>query len=789
MIKSVVDGCIPKSVFAQVEIKNLNFNYLYRVEGTKFSSPLKEVTYKNYQLFNLKFSGNWFLDLKAQELENLDFVRSHGRKFDKNNQEISPESKNAITHWYLHPHDKKCIITSHKFHRLPEETLEKFSFKGPSIKYTLSKQLLSLPEQKFSLLFDDVSKIKIKGNEVSLKTKSQEYKYIICFDELAKKVKQRLKLQVKIKPDITQPATYLIKDKERELVVNIGNIPDDLGEAELNLYGCISLKKKVYLNKEGYSLRFKIKPKFEGIIPLLLFIEGKDFIFTRIFEIFVLPTRVLSPDHHFNGIFVEYLRSMHQRHIFNVVPEEDPRGMMVYHYGFWPRNLYSYNLFCFGFNKLGLQMIKTFGFLLEKYRFLFDAYSLRGEEIFSNPLVSISNDGIGFYLFQTGKILLRDPGRFDSDFKRGIELAIKWLNYSTHWNGLLMDKTEAVDHCRSERLSGNPYSQGICMAGLKITSKAMRLIEEEKLAQEAEELFERQIKGFKELYKDLGYFRDITFLNSSNLFSSYSMSSPGDFLLDPEVEELSLRKMIKKTAEIIRKNNTEEDNPYLISDKRGSVGMSYSQLGMVAALINLGNISEAWRFLKEILPYALSTNLKYVLPEGIILFSKKDDKLGEKMREKYYKVKEFCQKRAPHLFNERSEKMPGWPYNPGNLVHMSYYLFVVDLICGVFHKNGKEKLSIYPKIPPDWDYFILEEYRTRFGPVSYQYKRKKGSIEFELKKPFVETEVILGSLPQIKEVKINGKKIHFQSLKTPEGIWVKMNIKEEDLTVKIICKP
>jgi len=115
MIKSIVEGCIPKSVFAQVEIKNLNFNYLYRVEETKFSSPLKEVTYKNYQLFNLKFSGNWFLDLKAQELENLDFVRSHGRKFNKNNQEISPESKNAITHWYLHPHDKKCIIVSHRF--------------------------------------------------------------------------------------------------------------------------------------------------------------------------------------------------------------------------------------------------------------------------------------------------------------------------------------------------------------------------------------------------------------------------------------------------------------------------------------------------------------------------------------------------------------------------------------------------------------------------------------------------------------------------------------------------
>lgn len=789
MIKSIVEGCIPKSVFARVEIENLNFNYLYQVEGTKFSSPLKEVVYKNCQLFNLKFSGDWFLDLKAQELENLDFVRSHGRKFGENSQEINTENKNAVTHWYLHPHDKKCIIVSHKFHRLAEKTLESFFFKESLAGLITSKEFFSLPEQRLSLLCDQSSEIKVKENEVSLKTKSREYGYIICFDELAKKTKQKLEFSTKIEPDITQPGTYLAKDKERELTINIGNIPDDLGEVELNLYGCISLKKKLHLNKEGYSLKFKIKPKFEGIIPLLLFIEGEDFIFTRIFEVFVLPTLVLSPDHHFNGIFVEYLHSMHQRHTFNVVPEEDPRGMMVYHYGFWPRNLYSYNLFCFGFNKLGIQMIKTFGFLLEKYRFLFDAYSLKGEEVFSNPLVSISNDGIGFYLFQTGKILLRDPRAFDSDFKRGIELAIKWLNYSTHWNGLLVDKTEAIDHCRSERLSGNPYSQGICMAGLKVISNALILVEEKELAQEARELFERQINGFEKLYKDSGYFRDIIPIDSFNILSSYSMSSPADFLLDPEVKELGLIKMIKKTIEMIRENNTEENNPYLVSDRRGAVGMSYSHLGMVAALINLGNVQEAWRFLKEVLPYALSTNLKYVLPEQILLFSKKEDESGKKIREKYYKIKEFCQKRAPYLFNEQSEKMPGWPYNPGNLVHMSYYLFVVDLICGVSHEIGKEKLIIYPKIPTDWKYFTLEEYKTRFGSISYEYKRKEENIEFKLKKPSVEAEVILGSLPRVKEAKVNGKKVSFQSLMTPDGDYAKINIKKEDLIAKIVCSP
>jgi len=773
MIKTFAKGCIPKATSAEAEVSNLSLNCSYGVRGMEISSPLRKLSYGGLTV-EPQLPGGWFMDLWVEELEGLDLIRSHGRRVFGSESWDSASRKNAVTHYYLHPHDRPCLLIFRRFHRIPEVFRETLRFEGPLGRHEISERLLRLPGRKVCVALDTSAEFEVGGGDVTFTVEGKGYGYALCFGEAVGKIERVPSMSLRLEPDVTCPGSYLKVDEETELVLDI-NVPQDLGEAEVALYGLMTSKRRLSLDREGCRSAFRFVPRYAGIIPLLVLIEGEDFVSFGLFEVLVLPTVVKSPDHRFNGVFVEYLRSMLQRRFFNVVPEEDPRGEMLYHHGFWPRNLYAYDLFCFGFQNLGVEMVKAFGYLLERYRFLFDAYSLDGREVFSNPLVSVSNDGIGFYLFQAGKMLLRRPDLFDEDFKGGIEKAVTWLDYCTHWNGLLADKTEAVDHCRSERLVGNPYSQSICMAGLKVISRALEEVGEGELAERAGKLFERQLEGFRRLYGEIGYFRDLVYVDAEKpRLSDYSMPAPGCFLLEPEVEEDSLVDMAKRTMEVIKERCTEEDNPWLVTGGMGRVGTSYPQLGTVAGLLNLGDLHDARKFLDEILRYAESTSLRYVLPEGVVLKSNRE----------YEKVREEHRRRAPWLYAETPEGLPGWPCNPGNLVHMSYFLFVADLICGISHR--RDSILVRPRVPSGWNFLHVENYPTRYGPISYDYRRKGGEISLNLRKPPVAAEVELGPFEKVRDVFVDDRRVPFEPFESDHGAYVRLSVEGYHVTIRVL---
>jgi len=768
MIRRFIEGCIPKTVSAEALVSNLSLNFHYRVDGIETGSPLKRISHKSL-VIKCDLPKGWFLDLDAVELENLDLIRSHGRGIFQSKSWDSTLRKNAVTHYYLHPHDCTCIIVHRTLHRLPERFEETLKFSGPIRSFEIQDRLLKLHDQEMCIIFNREVDVNVNEDEVEFSAEGKSYGYAICLGESAKEIRRATSIQVSLEPDITQPGTYLMKDEEAEIKLKIRGPPEDLESAEISLYGLTSLKRRLPYEGGECQLIIKFTPKRSGIVPLLALIRGKDFLQFFIFDILVLPVAISSPDHRFNGVFVEVIRSMLQRRVFNVIPEEDPRGEMIYHHGFWPRNLYAYGLFCFGFQGLGVKMVKTYGYLMEKYRFLFDSYSLYGQEVFSNPLVSISNDGVGFYLFQTGKILLRRPDLLDEDFKRGIKKAVTWLNYATHWNGLIFDKTEAVDHCRSERLVGNPYTQSICMAGLKIISEALEECGEKELSREAREVYERQLRGFMELYGGIGYFRDLTYKNPDKPgLSTYSMPAPGCFLLDPELEESSLRGLVSETMRIIMSKCVEPGNRWAITGGTGRIGLSYAQLGTAAALLNIGAIDDAWKVLNEILEYAESTGLKYILPEVVVL---------KTHEEEYRRAREEHRRIAPWLYNDKTEGLPGWPCNPGNLIHMSYYLFVADLICGIFHRQ--DGIIIKPRIPSEWKTFMVKNYPTRYGPVSYEYKRSRDKMRLIMKKPHVSADVIIELRGQIGKAIMNNKEARFKIIKENERKYVELYIPKE----------
>ena len=782
MIRRFIEGYIPKSISAEALISNLSLNCHYRVDGIETGSPLKRISHKSLTI-ECDLPKGWFLDLDAVELENLDFIRSHGRGIFQTKSWNSTLRKNAVTHYYLHPHDCTCIIVHRTFHRLPERFQEILKFNEPIRGFEIQDRLLKLHDQKICIIFNREVDVNIDGDKVEFSVEGKSYGYIICLSESAKEIRRAIPISVSLEPDVTQPGTYLMKDEETEIKLKIRGPPEDLESAEISLYGLTNLRGRLSCEGGEYQLIIKFTPKHSGIIPLLALIRGKDFLQFFIFDILVLPVAINSPDHRFNGVFAEIIRSMLQRRVFNVIPEEDPRGEMIYHHGFWPRNLYAYDLLCFGFQELGVKMVKTYGYLMEKYRFLFDSYSLYGQEVFSNPLVSISNDGIGFYLFQAGKILLRRPDLLDEDFKRGIKKAVTWLNYATHWNGLIFDKTEAVDHCRSERLAGNPYTQSICMAGLKIISEALKECGEKELSREAREVYERQLRGFMELYGEIGYFRDLTYKNPDKpSLSTYSMPAPGCFLLDPELEETSLRGLVSETMRIIMSKCVEPENKWAVTGGTGRIGLSYAQLGTAAALLNLGAIDDAWKVLNEILKYAESTSLKYILPEVVVLKTRKEE---------YKRAREEHRRIAPWLYNDKTEGLPGWPCNPGNLIHMSYYLFVADLICGIFHR--RDRIIIRPRIPSEWKTFMVKNYPTRYGSVSYEYKRSCDEMRLTMKKPHVLANVIIELKGQIGKAIMNNKEVRFKIIEENERKYVELyipkGIEEAEISLNQVDKP
>jgi len=153
MIKRFVEGCIPKTVSAEALVSNLSLNCHYRVDGIETGSPLNRIVYGNLTI-KCYLQRGWFLDLDAVKLENLDLIRSHGRGIFQTKSWDSTLRKNAVTHYYLHPHDCTCIIVYRIFHRLPEKFKEILKFNELIKGFEIRDRILKLHDQKTCLIFD-----------------------------------------------------------------------------------------------------------------------------------------------------------------------------------------------------------------------------------------------------------------------------------------------------------------------------------------------------------------------------------------------------------------------------------------------------------------------------------------------------------------------------------------------------------------------------------------------------------------------------------------------------------
>lgn len=385
-----------------------------------------------------------------------------------------------------------------------------------------------------------------------------------------------------------------------------------------------------------------------------------------------------------------------------------------------------------------------------------------------------ANDGIGFYLLQLAKCLLRHP-ETKVDLA-GIKQAIQWLAMHTHWNGLLDDHSEPVTMLHAERLVGSPYSQGLCMAGLRAIGKALRLIGEHDLADNAEWLFRLQIKGFRWLYDEVGFIRDIQNLEGPDgllhpergqYISSYSMPCPSLVLLDPEVDVHDLDHLYPQTMQEVKDGAMSPGNPWMFG-RFNCGGGSYGHCGMIGSLLNLCRLAEAGGFINEVLKYSEDTRLRYVLSEGITY---KD----ESYRERYERLRAY----APWTYKDLDEKDPslfGSASNPGCLVMPSYWLYCVDLITGIAIID--QALRIWPKIPGFMTNFRVSNYHTPRGSVSYELVKETGRMKFRLQKPEVEALVLLGPLAEISRVTVDGKAASFQKVQAGDGIFAQIQLKE-----------
>jgi hypothetical protein len=130
-----------------------------------------------------------------------------------------------------------------------------------------------------------------------------------------------------------------------------------------------------------------------------------------------------------------------------------------------------------------------------------------------------------------------------------------------------------------------------------------------------------------------------------------------------------------------------------------------------------------------LLRYAGSSIIPFYLPEGIAY---PDAQNPDGYRACLREVKEKgLERRYP---KEKRQGLLGFPRNNGNLVHMTYFLYLADVIAGVCHDN--HELRIRPRIP-GWSQLELRSYPTRFGPVSYQYNQNGSLTKLTICKPAV----------------------------------------------------
>lgn len=516
----------------------------------------------------------------------------------------------------------------------------------------------------------------------------------------------------------------------------------------LRLYGAVSGEYPIINGRAEATLYFSEK----GIVPMaaVALDENGLVVGTAFFHPLVVKTRLVTGDFRVNGTYAEYLRSMLLRRIGDSMPEEEPRGELVYPFSMWIRNYIGQTLSSFGFEEEAFAYQRLLDNILVQDGFLKQSYSLllpAGDD----DMGIMGNDGMGYYLWEWGKLMRRYPQY--RPLPRAIRRAVNWLQFHTRWNGLLQDGTEPVDLFTSEATQGCLYTQGIVIAGLRVLGGSYRNLEtlsceEAQLADTLEQYAHRLIEGMAFHFRDVSYFNEYSTARPmvdagrfdmfdptvrdwmrwiwgnipENYLHAYSVLQPGALFVDPEADIPGFEAQIRETVLRVQKERCCDYDHRLIYAHFPRVD-AYSQLGMVLDLLFLNQPEEAYVYLDAFLAYWGLTNLPFILPECVETYQLNHAEHRTLMTET---MEEKC-RTFPFLY-PGSEGQPeiGYFRAPGNLIHVGYLFWIYDVMLGISVK--KNQLCLQPRLPKALLPLTLQGYHTPFGEVDISAAEENGEI-------------------------------------------------------------
>ncbi|MBP5255773.1 MAG: hypothetical protein J6Z80_01835 [Clostridia bacterium] len=531
---------------------------------------------------------------------------------------------------------------------------------------------------------------------------------------------------------LTAPGVSLICGKDIELKIDSADLP--IG-TEIRVYG---LHEERGL-EAGSSFTVNVKEK--GILPLCLaaFSDGVLIGFT-VYRVFCSAVEFRSADERLNGCFADGMRSILGRKISSVIPEEEPRGELLYMFSFWPRNFSGHTLSYFGFEDEACEFMRLLDAILIKDGFIKQNYSL---SLFSDGSWGPpGNDGIGFYLWQWGKLMRRFPDKRPDP--QAVRRALDFIGYNTRWNGLINDGTEPGDLFSSNKPAGSVYTQATVMAGLSELSGSYaetEVTEEEAgLVSRMRSLLERYISALKFDHRKTPWFDeymvgyeavasgDVGMIEPAmrewytwfwsicdgNYYHGYSTAAPGVFFMSPESRIEGFDEKIANTVEkIIKENSCDVCSAFLYTHVPRVD--AYVQLGVAINLLFLGETDRAYAYLNEYLKYSRITKLGYILPECIYPYEHKTGGGRTRMCDTLSTKKE----KFPFLYGDPpdgAENLFGGFATPGNLIHLGYLFDMIDVMLGIYTADGG--FVLMPRIPDALLPLSVTGIRTRWGEIS-----------------------------------------------------------------------
>lgn len=549
---------------------------------------------------------------------------------------------------------------------------------------------------------------------------------------------------VRITSDICAPGKSLTVGKTEKVAFAVsGNF-----SGKMRLYGAVSCETKV---TNGVA-EAKITVSRKGLVPIVaaVFDSNEKAVGFSFFTPLALNTIFETADFRLNGSYIEYLRSMLLRRIGFSMPEEEPRGELVYPFSMWIRNYTGQTLSSFGFEEEAHQYLRLLDDILVRDGFLKQSYGL-SLLTGSDDLGTMGNDGMGYYLWCWGKLMNRFPDRKPN--LRAVDRCIRWLKFHTRWNGLVQDGTEPVDLFTTDATDGCLYTQGIIIAGLKVLSGAFKnsgdlSAEEERLVKSIDEYAERLITALKFRFGNSAFFDEYSVADTavkqgvfgifdpalkewarviwSNIdkryLHAYSVLQPGALFSDPEAEVDGFEELIENTLEKTVSERACDYDKRLIYVHFPRVD-AYSQLGTVLDLLFMNQPDRAFEYLDAFMSYWGLTKLTYILPECIETraVGKPNDitYMRDTMKEKT--------ENYPFLYpGSDGQPETGYFRAPGNLIHVGYLFWIYDAIIGI--SVMRDGLVFTPRIPEKLFPVKVSGYHTPFGIVDMETMKSDGKI-------------------------------------------------------------